>query len=92
MTFEWDKTKNQENIGKHHISFEEAQEAFYDTDRIIIRDEKHSQSEDRFFCIGNDGKGIVTVRFTMRGRTIRIFGAGYWREGKDRYEQRNNLY
>jgi uncharacterized DUF497 family protein len=28
MTFEWDEDKNQENIEKHHVSFEEAQEAF----------------------------------------------------------------
>jgi uncharacterized DUF497 family protein len=92
MTFEWDEAKNQENIEKHLISFEEAQEAFYDKKRIIIKDKKHSKQEDRFFCIGNDGKGIITVRFTMRNQNIRIFGAGYWREGRDRYEQKNNLH
>jgi uncharacterized DUF497 family protein len=92
MTFEWDEAKNQENIEKHHISFEEAQGSFYDKDRIIIKDKRHSKKEDRFFCIGNDGKGIVTVRFTMRNENIRIFGAGYWREGRDRYEQKNNVH
>jgi uncharacterized DUF497 family protein len=92
MTFEWDEAKNQDNIEKHHISFENAQEAFYDKNRIIIKDKKHSKNEDRFFCIGNDGKGIVTVRFTMRNENIRIIGAGYWREGRDRYEQKNNLH
>ena len=92
MTFEWDEVKNQENIEKHHISFEKAQEAFYDKNRIIIKDNKHSKKEDRFFCIGNDGKGIVTVRFTMRNENIRIFGAGYWREGRDKYGQKNNLH
>ena len=92
MTFEWDEVKNQENIEKHHISFEKAQEAFYDKNRIIIKDNKHSKNEDRFFCIGNDGKGIVTVRFTMRNENIRIFGAGYWRDGRDRYEQKNKLH
>jgi uncharacterized DUF497 family protein len=92
MTFEWDEAKNQDNIEKHHISFEKAQEAFYDKNRLIIKDKKHSTKEDRFFCIGNDEKGIVTVRFTMRNENIRIFGAGYWREGRDRYEQKNNLH
>jgi uncharacterized DUF497 family protein len=92
MTFEWDEAKNQENTEKHPISFEEAQEVFYDKNRLIIKDKKHSGKEDRFFCIGNDGKGIVTVRFTMRNENIRIFGAGYWREGRDRYEQKNNLH
>ena len=28
MTFEWDKNKNEINIRKHNVSFEEAQEAF----------------------------------------------------------------
>jgi uncharacterized DUF497 family protein len=91
MTFEWDENKNLENIEKHHISFERAQEAFYDAKRIIIKDKKHSKKEDRFFCIGFDGKGIATVRFTIRNENIRIFGAGYWREGKEKYEQKNDL-
>ena len=29
MTFEWDKNKNEINITKHNVSFEEAQEAFF---------------------------------------------------------------
>ena len=90
MTFEWDETKNQENIEKHNISFEAAQGAFFDKDRIILKDKKHSKNEERFFCIGNDGNGIVTVRFTMRNKNIRIFGAGYWREGRDKYEQKKS--
>jgi len=93
MTFEWDEIKNQENINKHNVSFETAQEAFFDNERIIIKDIKHSNDEDRFFCIGNDGNGIITVRFTIRNGNIRIFGAGYWREGKYRYEQKkSNLH
>jgi uncharacterized DUF497 family protein len=93
MTFEWDEGKNQENIEKHNVSFEAAQGAFFDKNRIIIKDEKHSKKEDRFFCIGNDGNGIVTVRFTMRNENIRIFGAGYWREGRYKYEQKkSNLH
>jgi hypothetical protein len=47
-------------------------------------------NQERYFCIGNDGNGIVTVRFTMRNENIRIFGARYWREGRDKYEQKKN--
>jgi uncharacterized DUF497 family protein len=43
MTFEWDENKNLENIEKHNVSFETAQEAFYDNKRIIIKDKKHSK-------------------------------------------------
>jgi uncharacterized DUF497 family protein len=93
MTFEWDEAKNLENIEKHHVSFEVAQGAFFDKNRIIVKDKKHSTKEERFFCIGNDGNGIVTVRFTMRKENIRILGAGYWREGRYKYEQKTgNLH
>jgi len=40
--FEWDEDKNQLNVGKHGVSFEEARHAFFDADRIIARDLKHS--------------------------------------------------
>jgi uncharacterized DUF497 family protein len=87
MTFEWDDRKNLENHLKHNITFEEAQYAFFDRNRIILKDEKHSIDEDRFFCIGQIDKGIVTVRFTMRRNNIRIIGAGYWREGRKLYQK-----
>jgi uncharacterized DUF497 family protein len=88
MTFEWDENKNSRNMEKHDISFEEAQYAFFDPDRIILKDEKHSGTGDRFFCIGKISTGIVMVRFTLRKNSIRLIGAGYWREGKQRYEKR----
>lgn len=87
MTFEWDENKNSENKAKHKVSFEKAQDAFFDVNRIILEDVKHSGSEKRYFCIGKTDEGILTVRFTMRGQNIRIFGAGYWRQGKKRYEE-----
>ena len=90
MVFEWDESKNLENIKKHNISFESAQSAFLDKHRVILEDEKHSLKEKRFFCIGYDGNGIVTVRFTIRGKSIRIIGAGYWREGRIEYEKRKS--
>jgi uncharacterized protein len=92
MIFEWDENKNQINIQKHGVSFEEAQDAFMDINRIIIKDSKHSNVEERFFCIGSTEKGIATVRFTMRQNSIRIIGAGYWREGKIRYEKENDIH
>jgi uncharacterized protein len=86
-SFEWDADKNRENQRKHGVSFEEAQEAFADPQRSIRRDLEHSQTEERFFCFGKVGTKILTVRFTYRGDTIRIFGAGYWRRGKRQYEK-----
>ena len=87
MTFEGDEKKNSENIKQHMVSFEKAQDAFFDENRMILEDVNHSVSEKRYFCIGTTDEGILTVRFTMRGQNIRIFGAGYWRQGKKRYEE-----
>jgi len=92
MTFEWDENKNSINTKKHGVSFQEAQNAFIDPKRIILKDVKHSEDEERFFCIGMTENGIATVRFTMRNNNIRIIVAGYWREGKERYEEENNIY
>ena len=86
MEFEWDDNKNLENIEKHELSFYIAQKAFFDAKRIIIADAVHSETEERFFCIGDTGEGIATVRFVMRNNKIRIFGAGYWRKGVKIYE------
>jgi len=74
--------RNQANIAKHNVSFELSQNAFFDEKRIIIKDVKHSKKEERFLCIGFDGIGINTVRFTVRVSKIRIIGAGHWREVK----------
>lgn len=88
---EWDFKKNLLNQLKHGVSFEEAQEAFKDPKRIIARDLTHSQTEERFFCFGKTDGEIMTVRFTYRSGMIRIFGAGYWRKGKQIYEKENNI-
>jgi len=87
--FLWDATKEGANIKKHGIAFRQAVSAFLDPGRIIIEDLDHSESEDRFLCIGSTDFGIITVRFTWRGKRLRIIGAGLWREGKKTYEEKN---
>ena len=90
MQFEWDDTKDEFNERKHNISFYAAQYAFADPNRVIAEDLDHStESEKRYFCIGEVDKEIVTVRFTVRNNKIRIIGAGYWRKGKKIYEKEN---
>ena len=87
MKFEWDLHKDKTNISKHGVSFHEAQFAFMDPKRIIALDIKHSTTiEKRYFCFGKVNDNILTVRFTIKGNVIRIFGAGYWREGRKKYE------
>jgi hypothetical protein len=58
----------------------------------IAEDISHSTEENRYYCMGNVGEGILTVRFTYRGNTVRIYGAGYWRKGRKIYENKNKIY
>ncbi|MDR2895998.1 MAG: BrnT family toxin [Propionibacteriaceae bacterium] len=84
--FEWDDAKERINTEKHDVSFQGAATAFLDVHRVIARDQTHSTDEQRWFCYGQTDRGILTVRFTYRGDRIRIIGAGYWRQGKRKYE------
>lgn len=87
--FEWDDAKDRVNQLKHGVSFDVAQRAFLDPKRLIAEDLSHSASEKRYFCLGIVEAGVMTVRFTYREGRIRIFGAGYWRKGRQVYEETN---
>jgi uncharacterized DUF497 family protein len=87
--FEWDSEKEEKNLQKHGVNFEKAAMAFLDPKRLIIRDEKHSQKESRYFCLGKIGDDILTVRFMKTSSRIRIIGAGNWRKERKIYEEKN---
>ncbi|MDQ3003729.1 MAG: BrnT family toxin, partial [Fibrobacterota bacterium] len=44
-----------------------------------------------YFCFGKIDERVLTVRFTYRNGKIRIYGAGFWREGKVIYEKQNKI-
>jgi uncharacterized DUF497 family protein len=90
MVFEWDSTKEAANLEKHGVDFSTVPAAFDDPRRLVVEDAAHSASEPRFYCIGHDGRGILTVRFTLREGNIRVIGAGYWRKPKEAYEKENH--
>jgi uncharacterized protein len=75
-----------ENVRKHDLDFYTSVLAFLDPLRIIAVDEKHSTNEERLYCVGRIGNRIATVRFTKRGKRIRIIGSGFWRSGRKLYE------
>jgi uncharacterized protein len=85
--FEWDREKESLNEEKHGVNFRLAKKAFEDPRRVIAHDDAHSTKEERFYCFGKVGKRVMTVRFTIRGSRIRIFGAGYWRKGRQAYDR-----
>lgn len=91
-SFEWDARKDAANQTKHGVPFVLAQHAFADPQRVIAEDAMHSTREQRYFCFGRVGDGVLTVRFTHRSGVVRILGAGYWRKGKAIYERENQVH
>lgn len=90
--FEWDRAKDLVNQQKHGVAFVKAQLAFADPARVIAEDLSHSTTETRYYCFGLVEGGVLTVRFTYRGRVIRIIGAGYWRKGRQVYARERQVY
>jgi uncharacterized DUF497 family protein len=90
--FDWDEAKDVENQKKHGIPFSLAQQAFLDPKRIISKDLAHSQDEERYYCFGCVDQEVMTIRFACRENVIRIIGAGYWRKGREFYEEENQIH
>ena len=90
ILFEWDEKKNETNIKKHGISFEEATSVFQDEESLIISDENHSHEEDRFILIGFSFKAnllVVCHCYREKDSIIRIISA----RKADRNERRQYL-
>lgn len=77
MKFEWDEEKNQKNIKKHNVSFDEAKTVFYDDNAYLEYDDEHSINEDRFKIIGMSYKDrtLVVSHCVRYGDIIRIITA-----------------
>jgi len=60
-SFDWDPEKDLLNRAKHGVSFEEAQYAFLDVNRVIAEDLSHSGSEKWYYCFGRVTRGILAV-------------------------------
>ena len=77
MRIEWDPRKDEENLEKHGISFEEAAQLLLETtDPMEVFDTAHSDEEDRFVAIGSVARGVIVVVFTERDDgTVRIISA-----------------
>jgi uncharacterized protein len=62
VNYVWDDRKNQLNIMKHGIDFEDARQVFDDPNLLSFYDENHSsQEETRWLSIGRTEKDIMCV-------------------------------
>src|SRR4051812_27526594 len=65
--FDWDDGNRQKSLDKHGITQREAEEAFTDPDLLILVDQEHSGSEQRFHAYGTSAAGrLLLVSFTLR--------------------------
>ncbi len=75
MQFEWDDNKNQINLGKHGISFEEAA-AIWENPLFTAPDNRFDYKEKREISIGEiKGVAVIVAAHTQRGNNIRIISA-----------------
>ena len=65
MKFEWDDAKNQSNIEKHGIDFEDAKQLFVDG-FWFVQDERQDYGEPRFIGLGYINHRLLSVVFTER--------------------------
>jgi len=70
MPFEYDKNKSRENLDKHGIDFEQAQELWLDENAFEAK--TPYTREERFTRTGRTGSKIWTAVFAPRGENIRI--------------------
>jgi uncharacterized protein len=88
MRFSWDRAKERDNLARHGVDFTTAQRAFADPKALVLFDEAHSDRRElRWWLLGKVDGRVMLVRYTHRPNgVIRLIGAGYWRQGRDHYE------
>ena len=76
-SFEWNRRKASDNLGKHGVSFAEAATVFGDSFSITVHDPDHSTGEeDRFITVGESARNrLLVVVHCDRGDRIRLISA-----------------
>lgn len=74
--FEWDKYNSEKIKTKHDVTPVECEQVFFNLPLITGSDEKHSQSETRFYVLGQtDAARPLFLVFTVRGEKLRVISA-----------------
>ncbi len=69
MKFEWDENKNETNIEKHRLDFEDASDVF-DSPMLVALDTRQNYGEDRWIGLGLIEYRVVVVVYTYRDTDI----------------------
>jgi len=85
VNFIWDSSKNEANVMKHGLAFEDAVHVFEDDHLLEVFDSVHSTPDEaRWKAIGMVRK-VICVIYTERGEDIRIISARV-ANAEERYE------
>lgn len=75
MIFEWDEAKSDTCFAERGFDFAYAAKAFFDPDRLIQADVRHSYGEARYRLMGKIERRLFVVVYTSRHDVIRIISA-----------------
>jgi uncharacterized DUF497 family protein len=75
MNFEWDEAKSDNCFKERGFDFAYAAQAFFDPERHIRTDLRHSYGEVRVQLFGRIGPRIFVLVYTSRPDTTRIISA-----------------
>ena len=93
IVFQWDAGNKYKSLLKHGITNLEAESIFYDDNKIIYFDTTHSNTENRYICIGKSIFGRVLFSyFTVRNTKIRVIGTRPAnKKNKTEYDNKTNI-
>ena len=88
--FEWDPKKENVNVRKHRVSFEEASSVFGDPLSLLMPDPAHSVDENRYILLGMSNlRKLLVVAFAERPPRTRLITARQaTRQERRHYEEK----
>lgn len=75
MDFEWDEARNETCFQERRGDFAYAARAFFDLDRLVQADTRHSYGEDRYQLMGRIEQRLLVAVYTQRLGAVRIISA-----------------
>jgi hypothetical protein len=92
--FDWDQGNAAKNSIKHGVTTEESEEVFFNQPLVVAADLEHSQTEERYYVLGETGAGRpLFIAFTVRRGKIRVISARNMIKQERRiYEKKKTAY
>lgn len=74
--FEWDKYNSDKIKAKHDVTPAECEQVFFNIPIVAGDDEKHSETENRLYVLGQTDSGrLLFLVFTVRKDRLRVISA-----------------